>query len=255
MSTTTNNNKVYEFYGTQSPNVSKVRLMFKSLGIDDQVIYHNIDWRKGEQYSADYVKINPNSKMPAIIDKSDPNDPVTVFESGNILLYLADKHKQFIPTSSFKLRTECLNWVFWQMANLGPIMGQYVHFNHLAEQKCEYSIQRYFNELRRLLHVLDSHLEGREYVAANMYTIADMCIYPWIARLPVRVPSLDLQAEFPHLVKWVKQLKTVQSVAQWEREDEEARKQSPWVDPSAEERKYMYGRDGREPTTSTTSLQ
>ncbi|GAM24355.1 hypothetical protein SAMD00019534_075300, partial [Acytostelium subglobosum LB1] len=237
---------IINFYGAPSPNVVKVHLMFKELGIPFS--YHELNIRRGEQYSPDFVRINPNGKLPAIVDYDVPGDePISVFESGNILLYLSTKYKRFMPSPSDDPRghTEVLNWLFWQMSNLGPIFGNWYHFNVYAQEKHQYSIQRFYNELRRLFHVLNSTLATRTYIASNdEYTIADMACYPWTRYIHITDLKED---EFPHLFRWLAMVKSRPAVQELEKMEED-QKTKPANPPSptaaSEERKYisLYGR-------------
>ena len=147
-----------------------------------------------------YLKISPNARMPAIIDHApaDAGPPISVFESGAILLYLADKTRRFIP-QDVRGRAQCNEWLFWQMAGLGPMTGQYGHFNVYAPEKIPYAIERYTREARRLLGVLERQLQGREYICGDDYTIADMACYPWID--PYSKAPLDL-TPFVEVRRW-----------------------------------------------------
>ena len=162
-----------------TPNGHKVTLFLEESGIEYTI--HAVNIGKGDQFKPEFLAFSPNNKMPAIVDRApaDGGEPQTVFESGAILLYLAEKSGQFLSTDP-RVRIETLEWLFWQMAGLGPMTGQYGHFNVYAPEKIPYAIERYTNEANRLLQVLDTHLKGRDFVAGNTYSIADMAIYPWI---------------------------------------------------------------------------
>ncbi|GAM27219.1 hypothetical protein SAMD00019534_103940 [Acytostelium subglobosum LB1] len=236
-------NAKIEFYGCGSPNVVKVHLFFKALGVPFN--YHEVKWRDGEQYKPEFVKINPNSKLPAIVDHDVAGGPITVFESGNILLYLANKYGKFIPNVQTDLQghTEVMNWLFWQMANLGPIFGNWYHFSVYAPEKYQYSITRFTNELSRLFHVLNRTLETRHFVAGNEYTIADMAIFPW-ARIYNFVPGCTKE-EFPNLDAYITRIKQIKSVQEFEAYEAEQNAKNPRTEPTEEQRKNMFGVDGR----------
>ena len=154
----------------------------------------------GEQFRPEFLAIAPNNRMPAIVDRApaDGGAPVSVFESGAILLYLAEKTGRFLP-QDLRGRTAALEWVFWQMAGLGPMTGQYGHFNVYAPEKIAYAIDRYTREANRLLGVLDKRLAGRAFLVGDDYTIADMACYPWID--PYRTAPIDLEP-YPEVRRW-----------------------------------------------------
>jgi GST-like protein len=155
---------------------------------------------QGDQFKPDFLKIAPNNRMPAIVDHHPigAKGPISVFESGAILVYLAEKHQKFLP-QDLKGRFETLQWLFWQMAGLGPMAGQNHHFTSYAPEKIPYAIERYQNETSRLYRVLDTNLSQRKFVAGDEYTIADMAIYPWIVPWEKQGQNLD---DRPHLKRW-----------------------------------------------------
>ncbi|MDR6990566.1 glutathione binding-like protein [Luteimonas sp. 3794] len=168
-----------DLYYWPTPNGHKVTLFLEEAGLDYTI--HPVNIGKGDQFKPEFLAFSPNNKMPAIVDRSpaDGGEPQTVFESGAILLYLAEKSGQFLSTDP-RVRIGTLEWLFWQMAGLGPMTGQYGHFNVYAPEKIPYAIERYTNEANRLLQVLDTHLKGRDFIAGDAYSIADMATYPWI---------------------------------------------------------------------------
>jgi len=168
-----------DFHYWPTPNGHKVTLFLEEAGLDYTI--HPVNIGKGDQFRPEYLAFSPNNKMPAIVDHApaDGGEPQTVFESGAILLYLAEKTGQFLSTDP-RVRVQTLEWLFWQMAGLGPMTGQYGHFNVYAPEKIPYAIERYTNEANRLLQVLDTHLKGRDFIAGDAYSIADMATYPWI---------------------------------------------------------------------------
>jgi GST-like protein len=192
-----------DFYYWPTPNGQKVALFLEETGIDYEI--HPVDIGKGDQFKPDFLKISPNNKMPAIVDRAPPDggDPVSVFESGAILLYLADKTKKLIP-NDLRGRVMALQWLFWQVGGLGPMAGQNHHFNRYAPEKIPYAIDRYGRESKRLFGVLDKHLEGRAFICGDEYTIADIASYPWIVSGEAREADL---ATFPNLARWTESIK------------------------------------------------
>jgi GST-like protein len=167
-----------DLYTWPAPNGHKVQILVEELGIPYRVV--PVDITRGDQHLPGYRAVNPNGKIPAIVDHAPQGGgaPVTVFESGAVMLYLAEKEKRFIPSEP-RLRGEVLQWLFWQVGGLGPMMGQAQHFFRYAPAPVPYGIERYQKETRRLLQVLDDRLQGREYVCDD-YSIADMACFPWI---------------------------------------------------------------------------
>ena len=164
---------------------------------------HPVNIGKGEQFKPEFLSISPNNRIPAIVDRApaDGGAPIPMFESGAILLYLADKIGRFIAQEQ-RARLDCIQWLFWQMANLGPLAGQNHHFVHYAPDKIRYAIDRYVNETGRLYAVLNKRLADREFITGE-YTIADIASYPWV--LPER-QSQNID-EFPHLKRWKEAIK------------------------------------------------
>lgn len=159
-----------------------------------------VDIRRGEQFAADFLAISPNNKIPAIVDHrpSNGSHPIALFESGAILLYLAEKYSRFCPTSP-EARYQVIQWVFWQVAGLGPIAGQVHHFREYAEQPIPYAIDRFTNEINRLYGVLNKRLDGRDYIAED-YSIADIACWVWCRLWRHHGQDLD---DFPHLAHWL----------------------------------------------------
>ena len=187
-----------DLYYWPTPNGHKVSLFLEEAALDYTVKPVNIG--KGDQFDADYLRFSPNNKMPAIIDHApaDGGDPISVFESGAILRYLADKTGRFGGTG-VRERTVVDEWLFWQMAGLGPMTGQYGHFHVYAPEDVPYAKARYRKEAERLLGVLDKRLEDRAFIAGNDYTIADMASYPWIGvydKAPIDMTP------FPQVQRW-----------------------------------------------------
>lgn len=192
-----------ELHYWPTPNGHKIPLLLEELvelGQPLEYVVKPVDIGKGEQFEPDYLAISPNNKMPAIVDTApdDGGKPISVFESGAILLYLADKSGRFVP-DDVRGRNTVLEWLFWQMGGLGPMTGQYGHFNVYAPDKIAYAIERYTKEAQRLLGVLDKRLAGRAFIAGDDYTIADMACYPWID--PYTDVPLDL-TPFAEIRRW-----------------------------------------------------
>ena len=164
-----------------------------------------IDISKGDQFNPDFLKISPNNKIPAIVDH-DPKEgkePISIFESGAILLYLAEKAQKFFPTA-LHARYDALPWLFWQVGGLGPMAGQNHHFNLFAPEKIPYAIERYIKETARLYGVLNKRLENRNFIA-DEYSIVDMACYPWIVPYEKQGQNLD---DFPNIKRWFKTMET-----------------------------------------------
>lgn len=186
-----------DLYYWTTPNGHKITMFLEEAGLPYRIV--PIDIGKGEQFSPDFLKISPNNRIPAIVDHApaDGGEPLSVFESGAILLYLADKTGRFIA-ADLRGRNEALQWLFWQMGGLGPMAGQNHHFATYAPEPIPYAIERYVKETSRLYAVLDRRLAGRDYIAGD-YSIADMACYPWI--VPHERQRQNL-ADFPNLARW-----------------------------------------------------
>lgn len=186
-----------DLYYWPTPNGHKVVLLLEEAGLPYTI--HPINIAKGEQFQPDFLKIAPNNRMPAMIDRDPPGGgpALSLFESGAILLYLAEKVGKFIP-ADIRGRAEVLQWLFWQMAGLGPMAGQNGHFRNYAPEKIPYAIDRYVNETNRLYGVLDRRLADRPFLAGDDYSIADMASYPWI----VPEPHGQNIEDFPNLKRW-----------------------------------------------------
>ncbi len=191
-----------ELYYWTTPNGHKITIFLEEVGLPYTIIPVNIG--AGDQFKSDFLKISPNNRIPAIVDHkpADGGVPISVFESGAILLYLAEKTGKLIP-QDVRNRTLVLEWLFWQMAGLGPMAGQNHHFSTYAPEKIEYAINRYVNETGRLYAVLNKQLADREFVAGD-YSIADIAAYPWI--VPHERQSQNLE-DFPHIKRWFEAIK------------------------------------------------
>ncbi len=190
-----------DLYYWTTPNGHKLTVFLEETGMPYTI--HPVNIGKGDQFKPEFLKISPNNRIPAIVDRAptDRGAPIAMFESGAILLYLADKIGRFVPGEP-RSRLDCIQWLFWQMANLGPMAGQNHHFVHYAPEKNTYAIDRYVKETGRLYAVLNKRLADREFITGD-YGIADMASYPWV--LPER-QSQDID-EFPHLKRWKEAIK------------------------------------------------
>jgi GST-like protein len=186
-----------DLYYWTTPNGHKITLFLEECGLPYRLIPVNIG--KGEQFAPDFLRISPNNKIPAIVDPepADGGEPVSLFESGAILLYLAEKTGRFLP-KELRGRYEALQWLFWQMAGLGPMAGQNHHFTQYAPEPVPYAIDRYVRETARLYAVLNRRLADRAFIAGE-YSVADMACYPWIVPHERQRQNLD---DFPHLQRW-----------------------------------------------------
>ena len=186
-----------DLYTFTTPNGRKPAIMLEEVGLAYNTI--KIDITKGEQFESEFVKINPNSKIPAIVDQE---TDIAVFESGAILIYLAEKTDSLLPTEP-KNRSQVIEWLMFQMANVGPMFGQLGHFRKSAPEEISYAISRYEKETLRLYGVLDKQLEKHEYLAGD-YSIADVATYPWAMAYKYLGLALD---DHPHLQRWMETLK------------------------------------------------
>ncbi|RDS81487.1 glutathione binding-like protein [Dyella psychrodurans] len=186
-----------------TPNGHKITLFLEEAGLPYTIKPVNIG--KGEQFEPAFLKISPNNRMPAIVDKApaDGGEPISVFESGAILQYLAEKTGRFLP-ADLRGRTTVMEWLFWQVGGLGPMLGQNNHFNRYAPEKIPYAIDRYVRETHRLYGVLDKRLEGRDFIAGNDYTIADMAAYPWTVSHENQGMN---PADFPNFKRWFERIR------------------------------------------------
>ncbi len=185
-----------DLYTWKTSNGRKATIMLEECGLEYKL--HPINIGADEQFAAEFIAINPNSKIPAMIDQDGPEGvPYTLFESGAILMYLAEKTGKFMP-STMSARYEVIQWLMFQMGGIGPIFGQVHHFLRAAKEKVPYGIERYGNECRRLYAVLDSRLEGREYLAGDV-SIADFATLPWVSRFDWQQVDLD---EYQNVKRW-----------------------------------------------------
>ena len=218
-----------------TPNGHKITIFLEETGLPYNIIPVNIG--KGEQFKADFLAVSPNNRIPAIVDHAPAGGgkPISVFESGAILLYLADKTGKFIARD-VRGRTESIQWLFWQMGNLGPMAGQNNHFSNYAVEKLPYAIDRYRNEVNRLYGVLNNRLADRAFLAGE-YSIADMASYPWIVPYERQGQKLE---DFPNLKRWFEAIRARPAVV---RAYEKAKAVNPNLGGirTAEERAILFG--------------
>ena len=218
-----------------TPNGHKITIFLEETGLPYTLIPVNIG--KGEQFKADFLTVSPNNRIPALVDHAPVGGgkPIAVFESGAILLYLAEKTGQFIPRDT-RGRFEVIQWLFWQMGNLGPMAGQNNHFSNYAVEKIPYAMDRYRNEVNRLYGVLNKRLADRPFVGGN-YSIADMAIYPWIVPYERQGQKLE---DFAHLKRWFDAIRARPAVV---RAYEKAKEVNPHPGGirTAEERAILFG--------------
>ena len=218
-----------------TPNGHKITIFLEETGLPYNIIPVNIG--KGEQFKSNFLAVSPNNRIPAIVDHApaDGGKPISIFESGAILLYLADKTGKFIARD-VRGRTESIQWLFWQMGNLGPMAGQNNHFSNYAVEKLPYAIDRYRNEVNRLYGVLNNRLADRAFLAGE-YSIADMASYPWIVPYERQGQKLE---DFPNLKRWFEAIRARPAV-------EGAYEKAKAVNPNmggirtAEERAILFG--------------
>ena len=224
-----------DLYYWTTPNGHKITIFLEETGLPYNIIPVNIG--KGEQFKSNFLAVSPNNRIPAIVDHApaDGGKPISIFESGAILLYLADKTGKFIARD-VRGRTESIQWLFWQMGNLGPMAGQNNHFSNYAVEKLPYAIDRYRNEVNRLYGVLNNRLADRAFLAGE-YSIADMASYPWIVPYERQGQKLE---DFPNLKRWFEAIRARPAVV---RAYEKAKAVNPNLGGirTAEERAILFG--------------
>jgi GST-like protein len=226
-----------DLYYWTTPNGHKITMYLEEAGLEYSLKPVNIG--KGQQFEAEFLAISPNNKIPAIVDRApaDGGKPVSVFESGAILLYLAGKTGQFIP-KDLRGQVEALEWLMWQMGGLGPMLGQNHHFAIYAPEKLPYAIDRYVKETSRLYGVLNKRLGGRDFILGKHYSIADMACYPWI--LPDR-QGQDM-SDFPNLRRWHAAIKARPATIRAYARAKEVNPNPPGIR-TEEEKKILFGQD------------
>jgi GSH-dependent disulfide-bond oxidoreductase len=224
-----------DLYYWTTPNGHKVTIFLEEAGLKYNVIPINIG--KGEQFKAEFLAVAPNNRIPAVVDHEPKGGgkPISIFESGAILVYLADKTGKF-GGKDLRTHTEILQWLFWQMGGLGPMAGQYNHFGNYAPDKLPYAIDRYRNEVNRLYGVMNKRLADRPFLAGD-YSIADMACYPWVVPWERQGQNIN---DFPHVKRWLETIKARPAVVK-------AYELAPKINPNpggirtAEERAILFG--------------
>lgn len=220
-----------DLYYWPTPNGWKISIMLEECALPYRVIPVNIG--KGDQFKPEFLAISPNNRMPAIVDNDAPEGPVSIFESGAILVYLAEKTGQFMPRD-VRGRSEVLQWLFWQVGGLGPMAGQLGHFRNYAPETIPYAVDRYAKEYNRLLGVIERRLADREFLAGD-YSIADMAAWPWVRGHERLGQSLD---EFPRVKRWVDAIAARPAVQKGVEVGADLRKNTNL---SEDERKVLFG--------------
>ena len=228
-----NQNKPFQLFYWPTPNGWKITILLEELQAPYEVNYINIG--RGEQFAPEFLAISPNNRMPALTDPDGPGgEPISIFESAAIMMYVARKFGKFYPVEDERARVEVEQWLMWQMGGFGPMLGQNHHFRNYAPEHLPYAVKRYEDEAHRLYRILDKRLSDREFVAGE-YSIADMAIMPW-ARSPER-QGIDV-SEFPHLSRWREALLARPAVAKAVRIGEEKRSN---LKDDAEAQKVLFG--------------
>ena len=228
-----------DLYYWPTPNGWKISIALEEMELPYRTVMVNIG--RGEQFEPDFLAISPNNRMPAIVDHEPKGGgaPISVFETGAILLYLAEKCGRFLPADPRK-RVEVTEWLMWQMGGLGPMLGQNHHFRIYAPEPVPYAVERYTKETSRLYGVLDRRLEGREYICGD-YSIADMACWPWI--VPHERQGQKL-ADFPNVVRWYETMKTRPGLQRGFDVGKEIR-QAMSAGPDDEARKVLFGQSAQ----------
>ena len=213
-----------DLYTASTPNGQKIHIMLEETGL--QYREHYISLSKGEQFDPDFLKISPNNKIPVIVDHDGPdNQSISVFESGCILLYLAEKTGMFL-SSEPREKIEILEWLFWQMGGFGPMLGQAHHFRAYAPEKIQYAYDRYSNEAASLYRVLDTRLDGRDFIATSSFTIAAIAIFPWCRPHGRQGQRLG---DFPNVKRWFNTIAARTAVAKDMGKLEDKADQTKWT--------------------------
>ncbi|EPC01498.1 hypothetical protein L861_05515 [Litchfieldella anticariensis FP35 = DSM 16096] len=227
-----------DLYYWTTPNGHKITIFLEEAGLEYHIRPVNIG--RGQQFAPEFLEIAPNNRIPAIVDQTpmDGGQPLPLFESGAILEYLADKTGKFLPKTG-RERYVTLQWLYWQMANLGPMAGQNHHFRNYAPEKIEYAIERYVRETARLYGVLDKRLDDHEFVGGVDYSIADMAIWPWIRSHDNQGQDLE---DYPNLQRWFRAIEDRSAVKRAIARAEEVNPKDG-VEMDDEARRYLFGRE------------
>src|SRR5689334_14387388 len=238
-----------DLYYWTTPNGHKVTIFLEETGLPYKIIPINIG--KGEQFKSEFLAVSPNNRIPALVDHDPPGGgaPIPVFESGAMLVYLAEKTGKFLPQEPRK-RADVLQWLFWQMGGLGPMSGQNNHFSNYAVDRIQYAMDRYRNEVNRLYGVMNKRLADRQYLAGD-YSIADIASYPWIVPWERQGQKLS---DFPNLQRWFEAIKARPAVVK-------AYEWTPKINPgqggirTAEERAILFGQNAQSVQTAAQRAQ
>ncbi len=229
-----------DLYYWPTPNGWKITIFLEEVNLPYNVV--PVDIAAGDQYEPEFLKISPNNKMPAIIDPEGPDGaPITLFESGAILIYLADKTERFFPQTP-RERYVVLQWLMFQMGHVGPMLGQAHHFRQYAPEKIPYAVERYTNEAARLYRVIDRRLAETTFIAGDEYTIADMAIFPWLRSHENQGQSLD---DYPSLKRWYEGMEARPAIRRALDVGKELRRSLTDID--QETRKMLFGGGGTQP--------
>ena len=220
-----------DLYYWPTPNGWKISIMLEECGLEYRLV--PVDIGRGDQFKPEFLAISPNNRMPAIVDHDVEGEPVSVFESGAILVYLAEKTGQFLPADP-RARLQVMQWVFWQVGGLGPMAGQLGHFTNYAPEKIPYALNRYGDEYNRLLGVIDKQLADKDYLCGD-YSIADMASWPWVVVHERINQSLD---EFPRVKTWNERMQTRPAVTAGKDLGKELRRP---LEKDEEARRIMFG--------------
>lgn len=220
-----------DLYYWPTPNGWKISIMLEECGLEYRLV--PVDIGRGDQFKPEFLAISPNNRMPAIVDHDVEGEPVSVFESGAILVYLAEKTGRFLPAEP-RERIEVMQWLFWQVGGLGPMAGQAGHFTNYAPEKIAYGIKRYGDEYNRLLGVINKQLAGKDYLCGE-YSIADMASWPWVVVHERLGQSLD---EFPRVKAWDERMQARPAVAAGKDLGKELRRP---LEKDEEARRIMFG--------------
>lgn len=232
-----------DLYYWPTPNGWKISIMLEECGLEYRLV--PVDIGRGDQFKPEFLAISPNNRMPAIVDHDVDGEPVSVFESGAILMYLAEKTGRFLPADP-RARIDVLQWLFWQVGGLGPMAGQAGHFTNYAPEKIEYGIKRYGDEYNRLLGVIDKQLAGKDYLCGE-YSIADMASWPWVAVHERLNQSLE---EFPNVTAWDTRMKARPAVTTGKKLGEDLRRP---LEKDEEARRIMFGQTAASVAEATVS--
>ncbi|HET7674119.1 MAG TPA: glutathione S-transferase C-terminal domain-containing protein [Gammaproteobacteria bacterium] len=223
-----------DLYSWTTPNGYKVHIMLEEIGLEYAA--HPVDIGKGDQFKPEFLKISPNNKIPAIVDREGPDGrPQAIFESGAILVYLAEKSGKLLSTAP-RERIEALKWLFFQAGSVGPMIGQIHHFRDYAEEKIQYAIERYTNEGKRLYGVMDKRLAEAPYFAGDDYSIADIAIWPWLRNYEKEGIVMD---EYPHVKAWFDKIGERPAVQRGLQVLQEYRHEGPM---SEREKEFLFGK-------------